>query len=653
MTSNKEKLPNEKLLPIYTPLAATSRPQIDILSIFDESDENMIWFIAYFLSLSMLKGGDTLLFADEISLVSLFDICPMITSRTYDLGTVVEKWNTFTNFVTDQIEKGYYICVCLDVYYIEAYKFHYNKNHIIHPMLIYGYSDSENVIYGQDFFRYALSRETVNASQLESGIKNLSSGSWVVCFKKAKYNNQINVKDVMKVLRCHIESKTVYEDSIFSLNRNVNRFIFGIGCYDTLQRTLLLGCEDIPHRTCHAIIDHINILGALVRYLCAQNPLLVPDIDEKEKKIRSLTEKSRVYQNLCLKYNATKNNTLPGRIADMLPEIKREEESLLRGIYDGIDSYCRANAHMFPCYSDEPNGILSGFLSAGDIAETYLYDGNVLYTVTGDDPVLVNRTVMVDATAMKYIRITLSSTCESETAQIFFARAAGDGEPIAISEENSVSFTCSPHGDTITYIVDMTCCETWGGTVHIIRLDPAVFNNRKTKGEVRMMGFEATDTLPVYGSARDFCGAQGVNGWFYYSHYNGGITYRELAWDNGTWRGHNMDELEISGRCQTSRHNIASVRKWVCPADGVYEVEATYSQRGDSDLAGFVVKHDLEVLHKKRYRDENARLQGRYEGKMRMKRGEALFFEFCNPYQEMDDHLDIDITIRKCNDNFA
>jgi len=105
--------------------------------------------------------------------------------------------------------------------------------------------------------------------------------------------------------------------------------------------------------------------------------------------------------------------------------------------------------------------------------------------------------------------------------------------------------------------------------------------------------------------------------------------------------------MEICGTCQTSRHNIASVRKWVCPAEGEYEVAAAYSQRGDSDLAEFVVKHDLEVIFQKKHKDENAKLRGRYEGKVRMKRGEALFFEFYNAYQHIDEHLDTDITIKK------
>ena len=511
--TGEQKTANEKQLPVYTPLAATSRPQIDILSIFDESDENMIWFITYFLSLSMLKGGDTLLFADETSSVSLFNCCPMIDSFTYDLGTIREKWGTFSNFVADRIDKGYYVYAWSDIYYIEAYKLHHAKNHIMHPMLIYGYNGSGNVVYGQDFFEYALAREAIPTDQIESAVKNLSPGFRVTCFKKGRYNNQIEIKSIMRALHCHLESKSIYEDSIFSLNRNANRFTFGIGCYyglqNTIRRSMLVGCEEINHHTCHAIPDHINILIALVRYLRGQNPLLVPEAAETNKLMQGLADKSLVYQNLCLKYNATKNKNILGRIADMLSRMKEEEEAMLRSIYGGIDSYFNENAHLFPQYFDDPGGLMYGFIPMWDIAEKYLYDGNVLYTVTGDDPVLMNQSVAIDATAMKYIYITLSSGCESETAQIFFASTksnAGRETQYAITEENSVSFTYSPRGDVITYALDMSCCENWDGTVYILRLDPAVFNNKNGKGELRIMSFEVNDALPVYGSVRDFCG---------------------------------------------------------------------------------------------------------------------------------------------------
>ena len=632
------------LLPIYTPLAATSRPQIDILSLFDyESDKNMIWFITYFFSLSMFKGGDILLFTDEITSISLLDNCPLIEKRSYDLKTISRISNTYSEFIFEQINEGYYIYTPIDIYFIEEYIFHYNKTHFPHPMLIYGYNEDKNIIYGQDFFYYALEKKAIKTPQLEAGLKSLNPHMRIACIKKQNHPHLIDFKFILTVIQCHLESKSIYENDIFLLQNSPDRYIFGVNCYDelqkTIQRPIKIG-EDINHHTCHAIYDHAKIINALLKYLYRQS--YIPEDHEKNEKSKELIDKSLAFQNLCLKYNISKNSAIPHRIIDILSQIKQEEETLLRDIYTDIEIHCKNNTKLLPQYIYRRDDILYSFKNSLNIYEKELNDENIVYTVTKDDPMIVDNAAMIDTSVKKYVYLKFKSTCVSGTAQIFFAQ----DEPLC--ENNSVSFTYSPCDEYITYIVDMTCCKSWKETVYLFRFDPAIFNNKNNNGEITLMSIDINDTLPEYNSNTDFCKTQGVNGWFYYS-YDHGITYKELVWDNKLWQAHNFEELMITDKYQTSYHNIVSVRKWVCPANGEYEINVEYSQRGNDDLADFTIKYDLQTIYYREYKEKNAKIQGTYETAINMKRGEALFFEFNNASHIANEYLDINITIKKSN----
>jgi len=265
-------------------------------------------------------------------------------------------------------------------------------------------------------------------------------------------------------------------------------------------------------------------------------------------------------------------------------------------------------------------------------------------TVVGRDPGIVYGTKQkLDAGGAKYIYAKYRTTCESETAQFYFAT---DLYP-AMSEKQSKTYTISPNSPSYEYIIDMSDKPEWKGILNQLRFDPVGYDNRSEVGECMVEYIEVSDRFPVYGNKKDFIGTQGANNWSYHT-FDGELAYREMQWDSedGSWRGIYIDGLIINADIQTSRAKYASVKRWMCPAGGKYSVKCTFEQISHGYLTDFAIKRNHVVLQKYRYSAQN-RLSGEYAGEFELEKGETLNFEFCNENYYSVVYLDADIGISK------
>ena len=99
-----------------------------------------------------------------------------------------------------------------------------------------------------------------------------------------------------------------------------------------------------------------------------------------------------------------------------------------------------------------------------------------------------------------------------------------------------------------------------------------------------------------YNNLKDYCKTQGINGWFYYS-YNGDITYKELVWDqeNNIWFSYNNPKLQIGKNFQSSANQFSAVRRWVCPAYGIYCIKIKILPLTQCKYSVFYIKKNFST----------------------------------------------------------
>lgn len=253
--------------------------------------------------------------------------------------------------------------------------------------------------------------------------------------------------------------------------------------------------------------------------------------------------------------------------------------------------------------------------------------------VHGIDPYIWFETPF-SADEQAYLYLRYKTNCQSQAADIYFR----DYE----EHVGGKKITIAPMNEFYEYIVDMSDCESWKGMIRMLRIDPVDYDNKTEAGRCEVESLVVSDRLPVYDSSKQYGSAQGLNGWFYYR-YDGELTYREMICTNDIFCASDEPRLMIDKDIQTSVCQLISVRAWVCPSRGRYEIHAVLSIDDDPDWTSFVVKRNhTEISYY--YLPEGQR---EYQDILALEKGEVLKFEFYNGYADIVKSIQSKIVIRK------
>lgn len=268
------------------------------------------------------------------------------------------------------------------------------------------------------------------------------------------------------------------------------------------------------------------------------------------------------------------------------------------------------------------------------------YDEGITYIINGNDANLSCKNVNIPAERGKYIYVKYRNRTNSEVAQIFFNTYTDT----ILSEEMSKVITIGSGEDSIEYVFDMTDNTVWDGIIKDLRFDPTGYDNTTEDGECMIEYIKMNDTAPVYDSRKHFCGSQGVNGWFYYA-YNNGTTYREMQYDKekGVWEYPMCPELFIMNESQNSYHHMATVRRYVCQAEGTYTVKYSVSLETPNEKSYLTIKRNHRIVEKYRL----CKFNGEDTLKIELEYGENLNFEYYNEDENTTEAIRLNITIEK------
>ena len=574
----------------------------------------------------------------------------------------------FIDRIKTNINKDFYFYTNIDKYHIPGNEA-YMKEHFVHPALIFGYDDDAgeilcidqsftkgaskcNVRYG-DFLAAFQEIKTYCAYGADERILDETT----ICFKLKKdvYIAPFDIKRFLSELHDYLHSTVnkLKERRIYFYSADMT---YGMGVYDKFIDEINQ-FETNHYMTFKSLQDFLRHKQYLLNRFAYIEKLY--EIGEKCKneinRYNEVCQMIDTARSLGIKYDVkerrtpairlSKNPEYLRKLENILVRAKKEELEILSNIYAELEQKAVRKDSNTDRSKAEWDFTLSRFI--GDISGCRFPDaGNDVFvcTVTGHDPgILYDLKYGLDGDKAKYIYAKYRSTCDSETAQFYFAT---EDNP-ALSEVQSKIYTISPNDAAYEHIIDMSDKPEWKGMISQMRFDPLSNDNKSSDGECAVEYVRISDRLPAYGSKKDFVKTQGSNNWSYHT-FNGEITYREMQWDDESkaWKGLQFDGLTVDAERQSSRGRYSTVRRWTCPASGRYSIDCAFGQISDGFMTEFVVKRNHVVLEKYIY-ERQSKLSGEYHSELDLEKGETIGFEFCNENYDSTIYLEADITIAK------
>lgn len=122
---------------------------------------------------------------------------------------------------------------------------------------------------------------------------------------------------------------------------------------------------------------------------------------------------------------------------------------------------------------DDNHDVISLSLTHGWRGQNHCEVGNtdegLTIKIVGEDPFLIHDAVNIDAEKFKYLHVEMSSSANTDVAQIYFSTINCPG----MEQKRSVFFEIQGDASVHSYFVDMSTNYLWTGIVDSLRIDPA------------------------------------------------------------------------------------------------------------------------------------------------------------------------------------
>ncbi|WMJ86430.1 carbohydrate-binding protein [Anaerocolumna sp. MB42-C2] len=332
-----------KILPMKYPEITSYPHHANLLSILSYNEDKMSWFYNYYFQLAIYKEGDNRLdFNIGYSINQFIKNCPYITHHGLSREFINKKCLSFSDFIIDSVNLGYYVYFVVDKFYIPAYGMNY---HVQHDMLVYGYNTEKQTANIADFFKGGKYNYTeCSFSEMEEAYFAGNDLDWLdgVILLKENSNGFIFNIDLLK------NYITDYLNSYNSNNRTViinnsltdDKYAFGLSIYDILEKHIKKTSQGIfDIRPYHVLWDHKKYILLLIKYLFKNG--MLKNADYFNKCFTLIEHKALMLRNLMLKYKISGNSLIIDKLINITRNLAQNEEQYLREMLENIsDTFC-------------------------------------------------------------------------------------------------------------------------------------------------------------------------------------------------------------------------------------------------------------------------------------------------------------------------
>lgn len=271
----------------------------------------------------------------------LFVYVPFITEvRNGNLKTDNKNLDKFINKIIKQIDKGVYVLVGLDEYYMPS-RPSYGKKHFNHNVLIYGYdSDKQEFLIQGYSERDVYEDRILKFTDFKKAFTYYKDTYCVSYFKRKKsIKKEKNNKDFKKRLYCHYKSIYPLKYRLFSARSFCKNMCFGMKVYDVFKDLLYQQIESCKYDPCVlrgllAISEQKHCIAMGYKYLSEKESNLTEFVSFFE----NLSNEYLKLRNIELKFKYNQNPETAKRIIDKMELLIQEEYKVLTRYFEVVGS---------------------------------------------------------------------------------------------------------------------------------------------------------------------------------------------------------------------------------------------------------------------------------------------------------------------------
>ncbi len=266
------------------------------------------------------------------------DTCKWIICQKIDRDLILNRWGSIINFIIEYINNDNYVHTMINYFYVPVSP-RFNRAHLHHDILIYGYNLIEKVFYVSDFFhkgKYGF--EEISFCDFEKAylLNNLTTNldylnNLVYCYsinKKCDY--KFNINNITYSIGAYLNA-TVSEYWLMYNSDNKSNIAFGYEIYASLRNYIakqMYHKAFIDIRPFYLLYDHKKIMTLRIKYLYKKG-FFVENYHKNIDHFYNIEKQTEAIINLLIKYNMLKTDELIKKIVVLLNSIEIKEQEIL------------------------------------------------------------------------------------------------------------------------------------------------------------------------------------------------------------------------------------------------------------------------------------------------------------------------------------
>lgn len=277
-------------------------------------------------------------------LKSFYENCPLLEYSGVIRHTVLQKYEKLTDFIENAINKGYYLYLILNNYFLKC-SHSYNKNHRMHDTFIYGYDKDKKIVMVADFYNFKYTNSIASYDEVNNSFlyyfydpeyPGRQMGDIITQIKLTKaYNDivyDININGIRQQLENYINSCNNCEILLEGIFYEQYLKKYGLNYYETLNVYLVDTGRELDHRWAYTLLDHKR--AWLIRLKCLESDKFINQNTylRLESDFQKLFNSTKIILNNILKFNILNNDKLLSSINDKCSRLREEDERIMRQV---------------------------------------------------------------------------------------------------------------------------------------------------------------------------------------------------------------------------------------------------------------------------------------------------------------------------------
>ncbi len=280
--------------------------------------------------------------------------CPCIDYLRISKEIISKKWSTIIEFLTEHIDKNYYIIIHLDWYYVSS-SYMYESVHYEHPVLIYGYNKMTNEFNIGDFDKnkkFSFTKLVFN--EVENGFysnRNIRKRTFnterflyiddIILYRNRSSMNYEIKRDIIKNgIFDYMTSKNVSLRYAMGDYSYFNSAVFGIDALDMVRKLINIGIDEvkdykIKYKFISVPLERTNLMRERIKLLGLNDSRSATNTIQDQ-----IEEIYTMYLNLkyiTIKFNLSKEKELSSKAIDnILRKIINKEKKFYTELFDLI-----------------------------------------------------------------------------------------------------------------------------------------------------------------------------------------------------------------------------------------------------------------------------------------------------------------------------